>query len=119
MEHIEIAKGFNSFSYNYNKEDVEYINEETKNRVIASRLYYSLLHYYFAQFPDIALSTSGNKHETILRKVQRERNQREYVLLITLQKLRIWADYKTLNTMPTEYRPTYLFHQVNVIVNSG
>jgi len=117
MTHLEIAQGFNSFAYNYNSSDVAYINEETKNRVIISKLYYSLLHYYFEQFPAVALSTSGNKHDTILRKVQHERGQREYVLFVTLKKLRVWADYKTLNTMPTEYRPAHLFHQVNSIVN--
>ena len=119
MTHIDIAKGFNSFAYNFNSSDVTYINEETKNRVIISKLYYSLLHYYFEQFPEVALSTGTNKHDTILRKVENERNSREYILLTTLKKLRVWADYKTLNTMPVEYKPAYLFHQVYSVIKSN
>lgn len=119
MTHEEIAKGFNDFSFNFHKSVVSYINEETKNRVVISKLYYALLHYYFSLYPDVALSTGSNKHESILKRIKKERSQREFALFVTLQELRIWADYQTLNTMPREYKPAYLFHQVFSIIQSS
>lgn len=117
MTHLDISRGFNSFSYNFSKEDVDYIDSTTKERVIVSKLYYSLLHYYFEEYPSIALSSGTNKHDTIIRIIKKERTKGEYTLFSTLKSLRVWADYKTLNSIPLSYNLNFLFHQVNKIVN--
>jgi len=112
MDSQVYAQELNSFAFNFNRTDIDYISIETKERVVISKLYYALLHYYFMKYPNIVTSTGGQKHETILRILQKE-NDMEYRLFSKLKRLREWADYYPLNNTPFPLNIANLLHQVN------
>jgi len=116
MDSQVYAQELNSFAFNFNKTAIDYISIETKERVVISKLYYALLHHYFMKYPYISTSTGGQKHETILRILEKE-NNREYRLFSTLKRLREWADYYPLNNPPFSLNLANLFHQVNRLVH--
>lgn len=116
MEYIDYAKELNSFSYNCNSQNLNFINTETKRRILLGRLYYSLVHFYFSKYPMLASSKAAGKHETLLRILKKERPN-EYNLFNNLKTLREWSDYHPLNKEPFPINMTRLFHQVNKIIN--
>ena len=69
------------------------------------------------KYPNIASSSGGQKHESILRILAKERNN-EYRLFQKLKSLREWADYAPLNNPPFHINITNLLHQVNKQINS-
>lgn len=117
MDYVEYSKELNSFSFNCNKETLDFIEDETKERVLLGRLYYALVHYYFSQYPEIASSSAAGKHETLLRKIEKEESSSEYILFKTMKSLREWADYHPLNQPPMQINKAKLFHQVNRVIN--
>jgi len=118
MNHIEYAKELNSFSYNCYNEELEFITNETKDRILLGRLYYALVHFYFSKYPVLAASYAPSKHETLLQIIMKERSESEARVFKTLKKLREWADYHPLNQEPFSLNMKRLFHQVNKIINA-
>lgn len=117
MDYLIYSRQLNSFSFHYQKEKTAYVTDDTKTRILIGRLYYSLVHYYFSEYPTLAASTGSGKHETLLRKINTEKSSNEYILFKTLKSLREWGDYHPLNIAPMDINMTRLFHQVNRIVN--
>ena len=112
---MSYSKELNTFSFEFNKIEFEYISNETKNRIIISKLYYSLLHYYFTKYPHISIAGSGQKHTRILNEISNNEEQR---LFRKLKSFREWADYKPLENSPFQINLAYLFHQVYRRINS-
>jgi len=117
MEYLKYAQELNSFSYNCYNQEIDFITNDTKNRILLGRLYYSLVHYYYAQYPQIAVSKASGKHETLLRMIEKERHQSEAILFKTLKTLREWGDYHPLNKEPFPLNMKRLFHQVHKLIN--
>jgi len=118
MSHLDYAKQLNSFSYNCNLKDLNFIDNETKKRVLLGRLYYSLFHYYLEKYPTIAQSTASGKHETILQIIRKEKSPQEYTLFSQLKSIREWGDYHPLNKEPFPVNITRLLHLVNRTINN-
>ena len=118
MDHQQYAEALNHFSFQFFKADKDLFNteEEVKQRIILSRLYYALMHHFFQKHPKLANSTAAGKHETLLRIIQNE--HREYFsLFIELKKLREWADYKPAEKLPFPINLGRLLHNANRIIN--
>ena len=116
MNNLEYSKELNTFAYEFNKLDfTQYISSETKTRIVISKLYYSLLHYYFTRYPEIALSNTGQKHTKILNEISDEAEKR---LFKKLKSYREWADYRPLESSPFSINLLPLFHQVHRKINS-
>ena len=83
MEYKEYAQQLNTFSYQYSKQALSQVVSEVNQRIILSKLYYSLVHYYFSKYPNIPASTGGQKHETLLLKLEKEDTDKEYGQITT------------------------------------
>ena len=118
MEFETYSKELNTFSFLLFNEKSELfeMNEDVKERIILSRLYYALLHHFFEQHQNIALSTASGKHETVLRIVKKEHNL-HFSLFLSLKKLREWADYHPHEVAPFPLNLSRLLHQVNRVIN--
>ena len=117
MTNLDYSKELNSFSFNYNLSSITYINDETKQRIIISKLYYALVHYYFMEYPEVATSTGTQQHERLLLTIEKNRNDNEYQLFKTLKILRVWADYKPLDSAPFPINLQRRLHQVFKTIN--
>jgi len=117
MEFQEYAEQLNHFSFLFSKEDSDIfsIDEDVRQRIVLSRLYYALLHHFFELHKELALSSGAGKHETMLRVVQKE-HQQSSDLFFTLKRLREWADYHPQQMAPFPLNVGRLLHNTNRVI---
>jgi len=118
MDFQTYAERLNSFSFHFHNGDKKLfeIDDEVKERIILSRLYYALLHHFFQQHKTLANSTASGKHETMLRIVENEHSP-HFSLFEELKKLREWADYRPMEKAPFSINTGRLLHNANRVIN--
>lgn len=118
MDNQTYAEELNRFSFEFYKEEKGLFNidDEVKQRIVLSRLYYALLHHFFQRHQDLATSSAAGKHETMLRIVQREHSA-HFSLFNELKKLREWADYKPTENAPFSLNIGRLLHNTNRVIH--
>ena len=73
MDHLILSQQLNTFSFEYHKSNNDFsITDETKKRIILSRLYYALLNRLFNELPEVATSKGSNKHESVLNILKKQ-----------------------------------------------
>lgn len=103
MEHIDLAKQFNSFAYELAQEHMS-INDKIPSisntillrRIIFNKYYYALYHKYLSHDSDLSSKSGSSIHDAILKKIRacKDNDQKLYQVYLKLLNLRVWADYK-------------------------
>lgn len=101
MEHIDLAKQFNSFAYELAQEHMSIndkipsiSNTDLLRRIIFNKYYYALYHKYLSHDSDLRSKSGPGIHDAILKKIQACRDPKLYQVYLKLLNLRVWADYK-------------------------
>lgn len=100
MEHIDLAKQFNSFAYELAKEHIS-INDKIPSisntnllrRIIFNKYYYALYHKYLSHDSDLSSKSGPGIHDAIVKKIQ-AKDPKLFQVYLKLLNLRVWADYK-------------------------
>ncbi len=94
MIHKKYSQDLNTFLYElYKSNEVFGTNEEIRNKVIVSKLYYVFYHYILSELPEINSLTGPNKHKVIEEVLHKYNKKTEYRIFKPLKDLRIKADY--------------------------